>query len=161
MTCGACCCIILILLLSIPAIIGAWCWPTLVLGLLNIGESAIAWQLGHSITMILTLLLVISFWLYLFLKRNTRKGKYKYFPLYFGTAALVLVPIIPCWKSFADYHWVSLDSIWYHGCDADNAFFQFNCLSPAGWVVTILGTWVGNICLAVAMFWHMDFIAKL
>jgi hypothetical protein len=130
---------------------------------LSIGESAIAYQLGHSITMAVTWLMVLIFWFYILYKRKERKGEglKKNGPLMLATIALFLVPIIPTWKASADWGLLPLASIWYPGCDSDNAFLQFNCLSPLGWTITAIGTWGGNLCLAAAMFWQMDFCTKL
>ena len=85
-------------------------------------EPAIAWKLGHAFSAIVTLLMMLCFFIYLLVNSTKRRNPYKYGPLAFATAALILVPIIPVWKFAADLHIVSIDSIWEHGCDDDNAF---------------------------------------
>jgi len=109
--------------------------------------------------------LVLGFWGYIAHKSRARSlpKMNKYGPLLFATIAVFLIPIIPGWKLAADLGFVPLSSVWKPHCDQHGiwVFFQIKCLNPLGWFFTIFGTWLGNICLAISMFYEMDFIKKM
>lgn len=106
----------------------------------------------------MTILMVLAFWTWILAKRKSRKGTWWNIngPLVFQTLALFLVPIVPIWKTGADMGWANKWGVWRDGCDGGMA-----CLSFWGWVATVGGTWFGNLCMAIAMGWQLDFMKKL
>lgn len=123
------------------------------LGLLNFAEPAIASELGHAFSAIVAILLTLGFFLYMLYKSKSRKGKYKYYPLIFSTLALILMPIIPVWKTGADIGWFPDSAIWITNCSEQSNWLQTKCLSTGGWIATSIGTWLGNVCLLISMVW--------
>lgn len=91
--------------------------------------------------------MVFLFWLWILYKSKSRKT-HKYGPLLLQTLALLLVPIVPIWKTGADAGWFPIWGVWREGCDGGMA-----CLSFWGWVATVCGTWFGNLFMALAMGW--------
>jgi len=90
-----------------------------VIGLLNLGEPAIAWKLGHWFEFLMIFSLVIGFWLYIAYKSKARSlpKTNKYGPLFFATLAVFLIPIIPAWKLSADLGLTDIASVWEPHCD--------------------------------------------
>jgi len=179
------CISIFTLLMSIPALIGAWCWPALVIGLISGGVSAGARKLGHWISFGITLfmMILVNCFIYWSLKnRNRRKG----FCQYWGPFMLTLccVPFIMAdltrhvlqdtgvWEEC----YRAPDVVWSSSCNwASN---QYKCtevppsciptseenlthLSPMGVLFTICFTYLGFILLFIGTLWNANIVKKL
>jgi len=180
------CISIFTLMMSIPALIGAWCWPALVIGLISGTVSASARKLGHWISFAITLLMMVLVNCFIFwsLKnRNRRRG----FCQYWGPFILTMccVPLIMAdllrhvlqdtgvWKECDR----ASDVIWDSSCNwASN---QYKCselpavgcvpnshesmahLSIIGVLFTICFTYLGFACLFVGTLWNANIVKKL
>lgn len=174
-----------ILLLSIPALIGAWCWPALVLGLITGSVSAASRVASHWISFGITLgmmVLIVLYMLYSLKKRSPKMGKIqRYGPL---VCVLIAVPLI-----MADLvrHVLQDTNIWPECERADgqtwgsNCFWsssQYHCtlapphcipdkdenllhLSFIGVLFTIIFTYTGFVFLMIGSFWNANIISKL
>jgi len=176
---------ILTLLLSIPALIGAWCWPALVVALVSGSVSAAARSLGHLISLIITILMmavVNGFMVYTLKNRDPSRGKCFYYgPLALTLTAtpLILADIIRhvlqdngIWKECDRPD----DLIWDSRCNWSSS--QYHCttlpphciptakenmfhLSPMGVLFTICFTYMGFACLMVGTLWNANICEKL
>lgn len=180
------CVSMLTLLLSIPALIGAWCWPALVIGLISGTVTAGARKLGHWISFGITLFmmgLVNGFIFYTVKNRSRSRG----FCHYWGPFILTLccVPLIMAdlfrhvlqdidvWKECDR----APDVIWDSSCNwASN---QFKCselpsvgcvpnshenmahLSYIGVLFTICFTYCGFALLFIGVLWNANIVKKL
>jgi len=180
------CISIFTLLMSIPALIGAWCWPALVIGLISGSVSAGARKLGHWISFGITLcmMLLVNCFIFWSLKnRDRRKG----FWHYYGPLILTIccVPLIMAdllrhvlqdtgvWKECDR----PKDVIWDSRCTwASNQFKcselpQYGCvpnshenmahLSVVGVLFTICCTYSGFALLFVGTLWNANIMKKL
>jgi len=153
-----------ILILSVPALIGAWCWPALVIGLLSGVASAAARQLGHLVSIIITGTLMIGVNSYIFYKCRQRKGTFRkrWGPLCFTLVAAPLILLDILRHVLADNHiWKAGpfpgSSEYRHGCTQEN----WSCLTLTGWLITIGCTYIGFACLFVGTMWSANLIQKL
>jgi len=180
------CISIFTLLLSIPALIGAWCWPALVIGLISGTVSAGARKLGHWISFAITLIMMLLVNCFIFWSLKNR-SKSKGFCHYWGPLILTVccVPLI-----MADLvrHvlqdtgvWKECDRgpevIWDSSCTwASN---QFKCselpaigcvpnshenmahLSTVGVLFTICFTYSGFALLFIGTLWNAEILKKL
>jgi len=180
------CVSMLTLLLSIPALIGAWCWPALVIGLISGTVTAGARKLGHWISFGITLFmmcLVNGFIFWTLKNRNRSRGFCHYWGPFMFT--LCCVPFI-----MADLvrHvlqdtgvWTECNRapgvIWDSSCNwASN---QFKCseypkdgcvpnshenmahLSYIGVLFTVCFTYFGFALLFIGVLWNANIIKKL
>jgi len=180
------CISIFTLMMSIPALIGAWCWPALVIGLISGTVSASARKLGHWISFGITLLMMmlVNFFIYWSLKNRSRRLGFWH---YWGPQILTLcaVPLI-----MADLirHvlqdtgvWPECDRasdvIWNSSCNWSSS--QYKCselpavgcvpnshesmahLSIIGVLFTICFTYLGFACLFVGTLWNANIVKKL
>jgi len=180
------CISIFTLLMSIPALIGAWCWPALVIGLISGSVSAGARKLGHWISFGITLLMMVLVNCFIFWSLKNR-SKRKGFCHYWGPFILTLccVPLIMAdlvrhvlqdtgvWKECDR----PPDVIWDSSCTwASN---QFKCselpavgcvpnshenmahLSIVGVLFTICFTYCGFALLFIGTLWNANIVKKL
>jgi len=154
----------IILLLSIPALIGAWCWPALVIGLLSGAVTAAARSLGHYISFGVTLTMMIGINIYIAYKSQNRKRPHwvKYGPLYFTLIAALLVMAdltrhvlqdLNVWKSGP----FPGSSQYRDGCNEET----IKCLSVVGVFFTIIATYLGFIFLFIGTMWNANILVKL
>jgi len=153
---------------SIPALIGAWCWPALVIGLLSTGAVASsARATGHYISFAITGALMIGINLYMLYgaikKRTSYSSHWKRFgPLYCTMLAALLI--------MADLtrHILQDLDVWEAGpfpgsseyrpnCEAENV----TCLSLIGALFTIVFTYSGFILLFAGTMWNANLWSKL
>jgi len=154
----------IILLGSIPALIGAWCWPAIVIGLLSGVASAAARQLGHIISLCVTGALMIAVNIYMFYcAQKKRKGmKHQYTPFILTLFAGVLVLLDLMRHVLADHHiWKPGPfpgcSQYRPGCNREN----ISCLSLTGVLFTIVATYTGFILLFIGTMWNANIVSKL
>jgi len=157
---------IVILLLSIPALIGAWCWPALVIGLISGTVTAAARALGHYISFGVTAAMMIGVNAYILYCCLTKRKKQafckKYGPLIFTIVAALLI--------MADLtrHLLQDLNIWPSGpwpgsseYRADCPTETMRCLSILGVFFTVVATYTGFIFLFIGTMWNANIIAKL
>jgi len=180
------CISIFTLLMSIPALIGAWCWPALVIGLISGTVSAGARKLGHWISFGITLLmmLLVNCFIFWSLKNRSRKRGFCHYwgpliltmcaaPLIMGDLTRHVLQDTGVWKECDR----APDVIWNSSCDwASN---QYKCtelpavgclpdsheniahLSPMGVLFTICFTYSGFALLFVGTLWNANIVKKL
>jgi len=149
------------LILSIPALLGAWCWPALIIGLLSGSASAAARVLGHEISFGITAAILILLNIYMIWSiRKYRRGLSHiqcWGPLYLTVIASFLI--------MADLlrHVLLDNGIWENGggeyrdnCNSET----IRCLSVTGWLITFGCTYVGFILLFIGTLWNANIIAK-
>jgi len=180
------CISIFTLMMSIPALIGAWCWPALVIGLISGTVSASARKLGHWISFGITLLMMmlVNFFIYWSLKNRSRRRGFWH---YWGPQILTLcaAPLIMAdlfrhvlqdtgvWKECDR----APDVIWNSSCNWSSS--QYKCseypdvgcvpnshesmahLSIIGVLFTICFTYLGFACLFVGTLWNANIVKKL
>jgi len=180
------CVSMLTLLLSIPALIGAWCWPALVIGLISGTVTAGARKLGHWISFGITLFMMIlvnGFIFYTVKNRSRSRGCCHYWGPFILT--LCCVPLIMAdlfrhvlqdtgvWKECDR----PPDVIWDSSCNwASN---QFKCselpkvgcvpnshenmahLSYIGVLFTVCFTYIGFALLFIGVLWNANIVKKL
>jgi len=155
----------IILLLSVPALIGAWCWPAIVIGLLSGVASAAARTLGHYISFGITLTMMVLVNIYIGYKSSKRKGRVlrKYGPLFCTLIAGCLIMLDLTRHCLADLKiWTAtsypIGSAEYRpGCTAQN----ITCLSVLGIFFTIIATYTGFIFLFIGTMWSANLLQKL
>jgi len=180
------CISIFTLLMSIPALIGAWCWPALVIGLISGTVSASARKLGHWISFAITLfmmLLVNSFIFWSLKNRSRSRGFCHYWgPFIFTVCCVPLIMADLVRHVLQDTGvWEECDRpanvIWDSSCTwASN---QFKCtelpamgclptrdenmghLSVIGVIFTICCTYGGFALLFVGTLWNAEILKKL
>jgi len=179
------CVSILTLLISIPALIGAWCWPALVIAAVSGSVSAAARTLGHWISLGVTALMMVivnGFMVYTLKNRDRSRGKWFFYgPLVLTLLAtpLILADIVRhvlqdtgAWPECdrAD------DVIWSSDCNTSSSQYHCNLpppscipdsqenmshLSPMGVLFTICFTYMGFACLMVGTLWNANICEKL
>jgi len=155
---------LVILLASIPALIGAWCWPALVIGLLSGVASAAARKMGHVISLSVTGAMMVGVNIYMFYcaKTKRRRTHYQYVPFILTVLAGCLILLDLMRHVLADHH------IWKPGpfpgcsqyrpnCGKEN----ITCLSLTGVLFTIVATYTGFILLFIGTMWNANLISKL
>jgi len=180
------CVSIFTLLLSIPALIGAWCWPALVIGLISGTVSAGARKLGHWISFAITLLMMVLVNCFIFwsLKnRSRRKGCWHYWGPFVITCLAVPLIMADLTRHVLQDTGVwpecdrAPDVVWSSACNwASN---QFKCnelpavgcipdseenmahLSPMGIFFTIFCTYFGFLLLFIGTLWNVNIVKKL
>jgi len=152
------------LIISIPALIGAWCWPALVIGLLSGTVAAAARSLGHYISfgVTLTLMLCVNGYI-LYCAVTKRRGlRFQYAPLCLTLIAAVLIMAdlsrhvlqdVNIWKSGP----FPGSSEYRSGCEQENV----SCLTLLGVFFTIICTYSGFIFLFWGTMWNANFLSKL
>jgi len=180
------CVSMLTLLLSIPALIGAWCWPALVIGLISGTVTAGARKLGHWISFGITLFMMIlvnGFIFYTLKNRSRSRGFCHYWgPFMFTLCCVPLIMADLCRHVLQDTGvWKECDRapdvIWDSSCNwASN---QFKCseypdvgcvpnshenmahLSYVGVLFTVCFTYLGFALLFVGVLWNANIVKKL
>jgi len=179
------CISIFTLLMSIPALIGAWCWPALVIGLISGTVSASARKLGHWISFAITLimmLLVNSFIFWSLKNRDRGKGCWHYWgPLVFTICCVPLIMADLVRHVLQDTGvWKECDRppdvIWDSSCTWSSS--QYRCselpavgcvpnshenmahLSVVGVLFTICCTYGGFALLFIGTLWNADIVKK-
>lgn len=64
------------LLLSIPALIGGWCWPAILLSLVGVGASNLSRSIGHYISFGLTFFMMLAVFYLVLSGKRRRKGTF-------------------------------------------------------------------------------------
>jgi len=173
------------LIISIPALIGAWCWPALVVGLITGTVSAAAREMGHWISLAITgcMMVFVIAYLWYTLKRRSRKRGFwhKYGPLICCMIAAPLVLADTTRHVLQDKGiWKECDrtkgEIWGPQCLWSSS--QYHCtlksphclptrqenlshLSVMGIIFTILFTYIGFFFLFVGTMWNANLLTKL
>jgi len=155
-----------ILILSIPALIGAWCWPALVIGLISGTVTAAARALGHYISFGVTATMMICVNAYILYCCMTKRRKQsfckKYGPMILTVFAALLI--------MADLtrHLLQDLNIWKSGPWPGSSQYRPNCptetikcLSLVGVFFTIVATYTGFILLFIGTMWNANIVAKL
>jgi len=155
-----------ILLLSIPALIGAWCWPALVIGLISGTITAAARVLGHYISFGVTLSMMIGVNIYIFYcgltKRRGQSFWKRFGPLCFTIFAALLI--------MADLvrHLLQDINVWPSGPWPGSSEYRANCptetmkcLSVLGVFFTIVATYSGFVLLFIGTMWNANLVGKL
>jgi len=154
------------LVASVPALIGAWCWPALVIGLLSGAVTTAARSLGHYISFSITGAMMIALNAYMFYCAKKKRTKFpfgkKYGPFMLTVAAALLI--------MADLlrHVLQDVNVWKAGpwpgsneyrpnCNQENV----TCLSAIGWIFTIVCTYSGFILLFCGTMWNANLLHKL
>jgi len=152
-------CSVLTLVLSIPAIIGAWCWPALVIGLISGTVTASARSMGHLISFIIVGFMMILVVAYVGYKARTREPPHwnQYGPFYMSILAALLIMSDQLRQLLLD-HVDGLDNLamYRDDCDAET----LKCLSPVGWGFTIM-VWFGFFFLIWSTMWTAHIVEKL
>jgi len=155
-----------ILLLSIPALIGAWCWPALVIGLISGTVTAAARVLGHYISFGVTATMMIGVNSYILYCCMTKRRKQpfckKYGPLIltFFAALFIMADLtrhllqdLNLWKSGP---WPG-SSEYRPDCPTET----MKCLSILGVFFTVIATYTGFILLFIGTMWNANIVTKL
>jgi len=152
-----------LLILSVPALIGAWCWPALVIGLISGTVTAAARALGHFISFGITGALMIAVNIYMYWSaRKKRSGKYKYAPLLLTILAALLIMadltrhVLQDTNVWPSGPWPG-SSEYREGCPQEN----MKCLSVLGVFFTVICTYSGFVLLFVGTMWNANIVAKL
>jgi len=155
---------IIILLGSIPALIGAWCWPALVIGLLSGTASAASRALGHKISLSVTgsmMVLMNAYMLYCAITKR-RGVPYRYVPfcLTFAAAFFVCADLLR--------HVLVDQDIWHAGPFPGSSQYRphckhqnITCLAFTGFLFTIIFTYSGFFLLFWGSMWNANMLTKL
>jgi len=154
------------LLASIPALIGAWCWPALVIGLLSGAVTSAARSMGHYISLSITGTMMIALNAYMMYCAITKRKKLPFtqkfgpFMLTVVAGLLILADLLRhvlqdtnIWKAGP---WPG-SSEYRSGCEEENV----TCLSAVGWIFTIACTYSGFILLFWGTMWNANLLGKL
>lgn len=157
----ALCCSIVTMLFSIPALIGAWCWPALVIGLIGGTVTAAARQLGHWISFGVTLAMMIGLCTYVGFQSRSRRGStwQRMGPFILCVDAAMFIMMDLTRHVLQDIKvWPAPGSSEYRSdCDSET----IACLSPIGWVFTIFATYSGFILLVIGTMWNANICDKI
>ena len=97
------------LILSIPALIGAWCWPALIMGLISGVVTEAARTLGHWISFGLTMVMMYGLAIYVYCHRRKRVIQESHWkrwgPFYLTLGAAFLVNLDPTRHILQDLEW--------------------------------------------------------
>jgi len=173
------------LVISIPTIVGAWCWPALVIGLISGTVSAGARIAGHWISFAITLVMMILLNCFIFwsLKNRSREMGFCVYcgPFILTLCAAPLIMADPLRHVLQDTGaWPECNRppnvIWNSSCTwASNQYRctklpAFGCvplseetmshLSPIGILFTICFTYLGFILLFIGTLWNANIVKK-
>jgi len=179
------CISIFALVISIPTIVGAWCWPALVIGLISGTVSAGARTAGHWISFAITLVMMIllNYFIFWSLKnRSHQRGFCHYWgPFILTLSAAPLIMADPLRHVLQDTGaWPECSRppnvIWNSSCTWSSNQYRctelpaFGCiplrletmshLSPIGILFTICFTYLGFILLFVGTLWNANIVKK-
>jgi len=153
-------------LISIPALVGSWCWPILLGSIIGVAVSGAAATFAHAITFAITLAILTNLSQYHFWKCQTRTSDrghfYKYGPFYLTAIAVPLATFDILRHILVDNGLWTRDSFvspaaYRPGCTHEN----IRCLSVMGWFSAIIFTYSGYILLLAGTLWASDIISKL
>jgi len=147
------------ILISIPALVGSWCWPLLVASILGIASSATARAFSHALTWGVTLALLSNIAQFIFHKCGKRNGRHfhKWGPFYLALLAIPLVLIDLSRHVLVDYGYLTGAGMYRNNCNSAN----ISCLSPLGWFTTIFCTYSGYVLLVIANIWVSNLHMKI
>jgi len=147
-------------LLSIPALIGAWCWPLVVASILSISVSGTSIHFAHAFTSMITFTIMTNMAQYVGLKCQSRVGTHlqRWGPFYLAALAVPLVMTDLVWHLIADNALIKDPPKSYNPECTGPAIA---CLTAFGWFISIITTWSGYICLFISVFWVIDFHKKI
>ena len=148
---------ITMLILSIPALIGSWCWPSVVIGIISGSVSAASRRLGHYISFSVTLTLMLIFLSYMIYKSKTKNGsKYnKYGPIVMLIFAIFFIMADLTRHIGQDLHFWALP-MYKHNCGNES----LKCLSAIGWLFTFF-TYFGFLLLSISTMWNINIVRKI
>jgi len=153
---------------SIPALIGACCWPALVIGLLSTGAVASsARELGHDVSFAVTGAMMIAINVYMFYGAWKKRGHIKSHIKRYGPSYLT---VLAGFLIMADLlrHLLLDQGVWDTGpwpggseyrddCDDED----LTCLSIVGVIFTVICTYSGFILLFTGTMWNANLWTKL
>jgi len=152
------------LFISIPALIGSWCWPLLLATILGVAATAASRSFAHTITFGITVAILSNLAQYVYHKCSTRKGTHfnHYGPFYLCALSVPLVCADLIRHVLEDNEMLSPAAsralaMYRPDCDAES----MRCLSVAGWFFTIIMTYLGYLLLFVGNFWCINFTKKV
>jgi len=152
---------LVILIGSIPALVGAWCWPALVIGLISGTVTSSARALGHKVAFITTLIMMLLLNGYMVRCAFTtrRQEVYRWIPLLLTLLAAVLIMAEPSRHLLMDFGFLSSQFFgeYQHGCPTES----IRCLSVAGIIFTALSTYIGFFLLFWGTMWNAKLWPKL
>jgi len=155
---------LLSVLISLPALIGAWCWPLLIATLLGVATSTASRSFAHAITFGITLAILSNLSQYVYHKCTKRRGTHwhRYGPFYFCLFAIPLVCADLMRHILMDNGMLPPSvqaklAMYRADCDAE----AMRCLSVAGVFFTIIMTYGGYLCLFIGNFWCIDLHLKI
>jgi hypothetical protein len=155
---------ILTLLLSIPALIGGWCWPAIVLPLLGGIVTDASRALSHYVSFGVTVVFMIFLVLYTGHKAKKRAMRYPgcwkaYGGLVCVSVAALLIMAEPTRHVLQDMEiWNPPGSSMYQeDCDSET----ITCLNMVGWIFTIFCTYSGFFLLVVGTVLNADIHTKI
>jgi len=142
--------------ISIPALVGQWCWPILLASIFSASISGSSAEeltsFAHTITFGITLAIMTNFIQYFYVKSSKRSGLHfiKYGPLYLSILATCLVMMDLTRHVLQDNELVHM-----------SMYNEDGSLTSVGIFMTVIGTWLGYTCLFIAVFWEIKFVSKL
>jgi len=154
------------LLASIPALIGAWCWPALVIGLLSGAVTTAARSMGHYISFGITGAMMIALNSYMFYCAIKKRRKMSFWKK-FGPSILTVFAALLIMADLLR-HVLQDTNIWKAGPFPGSSEYRANCeqenvtcLSTIGWLFTIVCTYSGFILLFWGTMWNANIMNKL
>jgi len=142
--------------ISLPALVGQWCWPILLASIFSASISGSSAEeltsFAHTITFGITLAIMTNFIQYFYVKSSKRSGSHfiKYGPLYLSILATCMVMMDLTRHVLQDNDLIHM-----------SMYNEDGSLTSVGIFMTVLGTWFGYTCLFIAVFWQINFIPKL
>ena len=142
--------------ISLPALVGQWCWPILLASIFSASISGSSAEeltsFAHTITFGITLAIMTNFIQYFYVKSSKRSGPHfiKYGPLYLSILATCMVMMDLTRHVLQDNDLIHM-----------SMYNEDGSLTSVGIFMTVLGTWFGYTCLFIAVFWQINFIPKL
>jgi len=142
--------------ISIPALVGQWCWPILLASIFSASISGSGAEeltnFAHTITFGITLAIMTNFIQYFYVKSSKRSGSHfiKYGPLYLSILSTCLVMMDLTRHVLQDSELINM-----------SMYNEDGSLTSVGIFMTVIGTWLGYTCLFIAVFWQINFIPKL
>jgi len=152
-------CSVLAIVVSLPGLIGACCWPALVIGILSGTVSAAARRMGHVIALSITSTMMAVLLAYTLYKTRDRRRPFcrKFGPFLCICVATVLIVADPLRHVLMDHKDLPQ---WFGQYRADCNAENLSCLSAAG-ALFVTFTYVGFTFLVIGTLWNANFLDKM
>jgi len=158
-----CCMSLLTLIATTPSLLGACCWPSLVVGLVGGSVTGAARELSQTVSWFVTFGSLLLMWLWTAWNTRMRAMMHDrhvdiYGPLYLYTIASLLILVDPSrhmLENMGAWTGESVDTM-RQGCEGEG----WNCLSVTG-IIMLVATYTGFIFLFIAGLWNANIFSKI